>query len=113
MFESLKAGKIVPAHRYERYTIAEGLAGGIEKNSITFDIIQQYVNEVILVREESIRHAVCQIWKNMAQKIEGSGAVGLALLQENLELFKGKTLALIVTGGNIDDSLFERLLAED
>jgi len=113
MFESLKAGKIVPAHRHERYTIAEGLAGGIEKNSITFGIIQQHVNEVTLVREESIRHAVCQIWKNMAQKIEGSGAVGIALLQENPELFKGKTLALIVTGGNIDESLLENLLAED
>ena len=113
MFESLKAGKIIPAHRHERYTIAEGLSGGIEKNSITFGIIQQNVNEVMLVREESIRHAVCQIWKKMAQKIEGSGAVGIALLQENPELFKGKTLALIVTGGNIDDSLFESLLAED
>jgi threonine dehydratase len=67
----------------------------------------------MLVHEESIRHAVCQIWKNMAQKIEGSGSVSIALLQENPELFKGKTLALIVTGGNIDDSLFENLLAED
>jgi threonine dehydratase len=113
MFESLKAGKIVPAHGHERYTIAEGLAGGIEKNSITFGIILQHVNDVMLVHEESIRHAVCQIWKNMAQKIEGSGSVSIALLQENPELFKGKTLALIVTGGNIDDSLFENLLAED
>ena len=113
MFESLKVGRIVPAHRHERYTIAEGLAGGIEKNSITFGIIQQYVDEVMLVREESIRRAVCQLWRIMGQRVEGSGATGIALLQENVELFKGKTLALVITGGNIDDSLIESLLAED
>ena len=37
MYESLKAGKIVPPHRHERYTIAEGLVGAVEKGSITFD----------------------------------------------------------------------------
>jgi len=113
MFESLKAGRIVAAHRHERYTIAEGLAGGIEKNSITFGIIQQYVDEVMLVREESIRQAVSQLWRIMGQRVEGSGAAGIALLQENVELFKGKTVTLVITGGNIDDSLFQSLLAEN
>jgi threonine dehydratase len=41
MFESLKTGKIVPAHRHQHYTIAEGLAGGLEKGSVTFGIVQQ------------------------------------------------------------------------
>jgi threonine dehydratase len=113
MFESLKAGRIVPAHRHERYTVAEGLAGSVEKNSITFGIIQKYVNDVMVVREESIRHAVCQLWNKMAQRVEGSGATGVALLQEEPKLFEGKTIALVVTGGNIDDSLLESLLAED
>ena len=48
MFESLKAGEIVKPHRHEPKTIAEGLSGGIEKGSITFGIVQQYVDEVIL-----------------------------------------------------------------
>ena len=47
MYESLKAGKIVPPHRHEPYTVAEGLSGGIEKDSITFTIAQQYVDEVM------------------------------------------------------------------
>jgi threonine dehydratase len=58
MFESLKAGKIIKAHRHEPKTIAEGLSGGIEAGSITFEIVQKYVDEVFLVREEQIRHAV-------------------------------------------------------
>lgn len=111
MFESLKAGKIVPAHRHERYTIAEGLSGGIEKGSITFTVAQQYVDEVMLVREESIRQAVYLLWKNGGQVVEGSGAVGVAMLLENKEAFAGKTMALVITGGNIDDSLFKGILA--
>ena len=111
MFESLKSGEIVKAHRHEPKTIAEGLSGGIEKGSITFGIVQKYVDEVFLVREESIRHSVYLLWENEKQVMEGSGAAAVALLLENKDLFTGKTVALVLTGGNIDDSLFQTLLA--
>jgi threonine dehydratase len=113
MYESLKAGKIVPPHRHEPYTIAEGLSGGIEKGSITFTIAQQYVDEVMLVREESIRHAVYLLWKNEKQVVEGSGVAGVAMLLENNDSFTGQTVAVIITGGNIDDSLFKSILASE
>ena len=113
MFESLKAGKIVPPHRHEPYTIAEGLSGGIEKGSITFTIAQQYVDEVMLVREESIRHAVYLLWKNEKQVVEGSGVAGVAMLLENNDSFTGQTVAVVITGGNIDDSLFKSILASE
>jgi threonine dehydratase len=113
MFESLKAGKIVPPHRHEPSTIAEGLSGGIEKGSITFTIAQQYVDEVMLVREESIRHAVYLLWKNEKQVVEGSGVAGVAMLLENNDSFTGQTVAVVVTGGNIDDSLFRNILASE
>lgn len=111
MFESIKSGKIVKAHRHEPKTIAEGLSGGVEKGSITFTIIQQYVDDIFLVREETIRHAVYVLWENEKQVVEGSGAAAAALLLENKDLFVGKTVALVLTGGNIDDSLFQTLLA--
>jgi threonine dehydratase len=111
MFESLKAGKIVKPHRHEPKTIAEGLSGGIEKDSITFPIVQQYDNEVSLVREEAIRHAVVMLWLNDKIKVEGSAATAAALLIENKETFAGKTVTLLLTGGNIDDSVFQNLLA--
>lgn len=111
MYESLKKGMIVPPHRHERYTVAEGLAGAIENGSITFSIAQQYVDEVTVVREESIRHAVYLLWKNMQLVVEGSGAVGAALLFENKDLFVGKTVALVVSGGNIDDRLLKAIIA--
>jgi threonine dehydratase len=113
MYESLKAGKIVPPHRHEPYTVAEGLSGGIEKNSITFTIVQKHVDEVMLVREESIRHAVYLLWKNDKQVVEGSGAATIAMLQENKDAFTGLTVSAVITGGNIDDSLFRSILASE
>jgi threonine dehydratase len=111
MFESLKKGEIVMPHRHEPKTIAEGLSGGVEKGSITFGIIQQYVDEVIPVREESIRHAIYLLWENDKQAMEGSGAASVALLFENKDLFVAKTAALVLTGGNIDNSLFQTVLS--
>ena len=111
MFESLKKGQIVKPHRHEPTTVAEGLSGGVEKGSITFEIVQQCVDEVIPVREESIRHAIYLLWENEKQVVEGSGAVSAALLFENIDLFVGKTIALVLTGGNIDESLFQKVLA--
>ena len=110
MFESLKYGGIVKAHRHEAKTIAEGLSGGVERGSITFPIVQQYVDDIFLVREETIRHAVYVLWENEKQVVEGSGAAAAALLLENKDLFVGKTVVLVLTGGNIDDSLFQTLL---
>ena len=113
MFESLKAGKIVPPHRHNPKTIAEGLSGGIEKGSITFSISQQYVDEVVLVREETLRQAVYLLWKNEKQVVEGSGAAGVAMLLENKDSFAGQSVAVVLTGGNIDDSLFQSILASE
>lgn len=110
MFESLRAGAIVIPHRHEPRTVAEGLSGSIEKDSITFPIVQQFVDEVFLVREEAIRHAVVMLWENDHLKVEGSAATTAALMIENKELFAEKTVVLVLTGGNIDEALFQTLL---
>ena len=111
MYESLKTGKIVPPHRHERYTIAEGLVGAVEKGSITFGIAQKYVDYVTLAREESIRRAVYLLWKNEKEVVEGSGAAGVALLLENKDSFSGQTIAVVISGGNIDPYLFNGIIA--
>jgi threonine dehydratase len=113
MFESLKAGKIVSPHRHERYTIAEGLVGAVEKGSITFTIAQQYVDEVTLVREESLRQAIYQLWKNENQVVEGSGAAGVAMLMENQTSFADQNVAVVISGGNIDEDLFKSIIAAE
>ncbi|MCW3996883.1 MAG: threonine/serine dehydratase [Candidatus Bathyarchaeota archaeon] len=112
MYESLKAGRIVPPHRHENYTVAEGLSGSIEEGSITFSIAQKNVDKVMLVEEETIRRAVYLLYEEEGQVVEGSGVVGIAMLLENPKVFAGKTVALVVTGGNIDHLLLECIKAE-
>ncbi|HLE74668.1 MAG TPA: threonine/serine dehydratase [Candidatus Bathyarchaeia archaeon] len=109
IYESLKAGKIVDAQKTA--TIAEGLSGGIEKGSITFEIIQKYVDRVLLVKEETIRHAVYLLWDSEKQVAEGSGAAAIAPIIENKNLFGGKTVVAVITGGNIDAKLFQGIKA--
>lgn len=111
MYESLKAGKIVKARKAE--TIAEGLSGGIEKGSMTFKIAQEYVDEVVLVREETIRRAVYLLWAYEKQVTEGSGAAAIAPIMENKSKFTGKTVVAVITGGNIDVKLFRSILASE
>ena len=111
MYESLKAGKIVDAQKTT--TIAEGLSGGIEKGSITFNIIQKCVDRVLLVKEETIRRAVYLLWNNEKQITEGSGAAAIAPIIEKEALFRDKTVVSVVTGGNIDDELFKTILASE
>ena len=112
MYESLRAGRIVPPHRHEPNTLAEGLSGGIENGSITFGIAQEFVDRVMLVREETIKKAIYLLCKEEGQVVEGSGVAGVAMLMENSEAFVGKSVALVVTGGNIDESLLKSIIAE-
>ncbi|MEA3485542.1 MAG: threonine/serine dehydratase [Candidatus Aerophobetes bacterium] len=107
MYESLKAGKIVKMRIED--SIADGLSGGIEEESITFKIIQENVDEVILVKEESIKEAIRLLWEEDNQVVEGAGAVGPAALTENRTQFKNKKIVAVISGGNINDDIFNEI----
>ena len=53
------------------------------------------------------------LWKNEKQVVEGSGAAGVGLLLENKDLFAGKTVAVVISGGNIDPYLFDGIVAAE
>ena len=111
MYESLKAGEIVDVEMRE--SIADGLFGGIEKGSITFEIVRKYVDDLLLVKEETIRKAIYILWDKEKQVAEGSGAAAIAPIIENKSLFTGKTVVAVITGGNIDEKLFRNILASE
>ena len=111
MYESLKAGKIVDVEMRE--SIAEGLFGGIEKGSVTFNLAQKYVDDLLLVKEETIKKAIYLLWTREKQVVEGSGAAAIAPMIENKDLFAGKTTVAVITGGNIEDKLFQEILASE
>jgi threonine dehydratase len=110
MYESLKAGKIVDVQKAEK-SVAEGLSGNI--GPITFALVQKYVDCVVLVKEETLRHAVYLLWAHDKQVVEGSGAAAVAPVMENKPLFKDKCVVSVVTGGNIDGDVFQSILRSE
>jgi len=90
-------------------TIADGIAIG-RIGSKTFEIINKYVDDRIVVNEDSIAMAILLFLERKKLVVEGAGAVPLAALLENGEKFTGKTIALVISGGNIDFTLIDRII---
>lgn len=109
MYHCLKAGKIINMEM--RHTIADGLDGNIEQGCITFELIQRYVDEILLFNEDTIRKMIRVLWEKEGQVVEASGAISIAPIVEAPKRFTGKRTVAVITGGNIDDALFQDILA--
>lgn len=94
----------------EKTTIADAVAGGLEDNSITFELIQKYVDRLLTVTEEAIIQAIIIYFRLFRQRVEGAGALSLAGISSYPELFSGRKLVAIVSGGNIEKSLWQKLV---
>jgi threonine dehydratase len=95
---SLGAGTPQTPTRYD--TVADGLRTEVGKN--TFPIIHQLVDDLFLVGEQSIMSAMRTIADDAHLVAEPSGAVAFAGLVENSKHFAGQTVAVVISGGNLD-----------
>lgn len=105
MYTSLKAGvrkSITPN------TVADGLRTLIP-GELTFPIIQQNTDDILLVEEAEIKQAMALIMERMKLIIEPSGAVAVAAMLK--EKGKGQNLVAVVSGGNLDIMKISELLA--
>ncbi|OLS21604.1 MAG: L-threonine dehydratase catabolic TdcB, partial [Candidatus Thorarchaeota archaeon AB_25] len=109
VYESWKAGHWVDAE--ESDSLAQGLMGGVEPDSITLDIINEYVDRIILVREESILEAIRILYEEEKLVIEGAGAASIAVLLERKSELKGKRVIAVISGGNISEDEVISLLS--
>jgi threonine dehydratase len=92
-------------------TLADGLSGAIDPQTITLPILKQSVAEIILISEDKILEAVKYAWWNYGQKIEGSAAIALAAAIFNCVI--ERPAAIILTGGNIQPDTFESIIKQD
>lgn len=106
-YDSFHTKKIV--EKIPRPTIADGIAVG-RVGDKTFEIILKYVDDIVKVREEYIAMSVLLFLERKKLVVEGAGAVPLAALLEQKERFKGKRIVLVVSGGNIDFTLIDRII---
>jgi threonine dehydratase len=82
-------------------TIAEGIAV-TDPGRITLEIVAALVDDMLVVREESIEEAVSLYLEIEKAVVEGAGAASLAAVLEHRERFAGRRVGLVVSGGNID-----------
>ena len=81
-------------------TIADGLRAQV--GTVTFPIIKENVDKILLVSEEMIISSMYMIWQRLKIIIEPSCSIVLAALMLNSKEFLDKNVGLILTGGNYD-----------
>lgn len=108
MHASIKAGEILDIPSSP--TLSDGTAGGLEPDSLTFPLCQQWVDQFIDVSEEEIADAMRAIMKHHHFLIEGAAGLALAALQQQVQDFKGKSVVLVLCGRNVSLEVIKGLL---
>ena len=91
-------------------TLAEALSGDIELKSITIDLAQRFVDQIVLVSEEAIAAAMRWALFEQGWVVEGGGAVGIAALQSGVVAPDDRPTVVVVSGGNVDEETLRRVL---
>ncbi len=97
-YRSFKAGHIIADDAPE--TVADGLKVPLKEN--TWHFVSNYVSDIQTASEQEIVDAMKLTWKYLRVVMEPSSAVPLAVILKNPELYRGKRVGIIVTGGNVD-----------
>jgi len=95
---SFRAGRRLMTDK--KFTIADGLRTNIGEPNFT--IVRRYVDDIVTVSEEAIVSAMRTIWETMKILIEPSAAVPYAAIQQSKIDVGGKSVGIILTGGNVD-----------
>ena len=89
-------------------SLADGLTGKVETNSLTIERVRSFVDDILLVSEADIAQAVAYSWVNHGQVIEGAGAVALAAAHSGK--FDGAPVIAVISGGNIDPDVHAKII---
>ena len=108
MYESIRAKKMVEMETFP--TLADTCGGGVDLDSITLELCQRYVDEIVLLTETEIEDSIRLLFEQHRLVVEGSGALGVGGLLKRKERFKGKRVVAVVCGRNIDLEVFKRII---
>lgn len=97
-YRSFYAGEIIEDDAPD--TIADGLR--VSLRPLTWHFVSNYVSDILLASEQEIIDAMRLVWQRMKIVMEPSSAVAVAAVLKNRDLFAGKRVGVIVTGGNVD-----------
>ncbi len=97
---SLRAGRLVEI--VAGATLADGLGGNPDPDTITFDFIQRFVDRIVTVSEDDLAGAVVGLVEREHLVTEGAGAAATAAVAARRVDVSGRRTVVIVSGANID-----------
>lgn len=97
-YRSFKAGHIIADDAPK--TIADGLL--VPLKNLTWHFVSNNVHDIFTASEQEIIDAMKLTWKHLRLVMEPSSAVPLATILKTPDIFKGKRVGIIITGGNVD-----------
>lgn len=110
MYDSINKGEIIELESVS--TIADGIA--VKKpGDLTFAMCQKYLDGVVTVTEDEIATAILTLMETQKTVAEGAGATTVAAVMFNkVPELKGKKIACVISGGNIDVSILSRVITK-
>jgi threonine dehydratase len=99
MAKSIAAGVVLDMP--SEPTLSDGTAGGVESDSMTFDLCRELVNEFVLVSESEIAAAMRHYMAVEEDRIEGAAGVAMAALLAKKSAIRDRNVVIIICGGNI------------
>ncbi|MBN1930156.1 MAG: threonine ammonia-lyase [Desulfobacterales bacterium] len=109
-YESIRNGKLTQVE--SKKSIADGITVK-QLGTLNFAMIKDWVDEVVLVEEEQIAAAILLLLERKKILAEGAGAVSLAaILSGAAKVLRGKKVVLLISGGNLDSPLLERIISQ-
>ena len=110
MRAALDAGRIVPID--PQPSLCDGLGGNLEPGTITYELVRDLVDDVVVVRESDVEEGMRYLWREHGLRVEGSAAIGVgALLAGRIDV-AGRPVC-VVTGMNVDEETLARVLGSD
>jgi threonine dehydratase len=107
LHECMRAGRIIEVP--EKPTYSTSTAGGVEPHAITLEICLQVVDRQVLVTEEEILDATRRVYREDELIIEGAASVAVAGFLKTAERYRGKTVVIVICGGNVDPKFEARI----
>jgi len=93
-------------------TLAEGIAVK-QPGELTSRILKEFANDIVLTSERDLERAVAMLVGVEKTVVEGAGAAGVAAMLAEPERYRGKKVATVLCGGNIDTHLLANVLVRD
>lgn len=108
MYDSVKKGENLTLPKVN--TFADGIAVK-HPGDITYDMVSSYVDEVVTVSDDETAAAILALMEKQKLVSEGAGAVAMAAVMFDKIDVKGKKVVCLVSGGNIDVNILNRVIA--